>query len=58
MQYRLREFLHELPGGGALRLSGLPACRRPGIRSPGKRSATGEWTFTQFCNTDDTSSWV
>ena len=23
MQYRLREFLHELPGGGALRLSGL-----------------------------------
>ncbi|WP_448963538.1 hypothetical protein, partial [Klebsiella michiganensis] len=30
------------PGGGALRLSGLPARRRRWTRSPGKRSATRE----------------
>ncbi|WP_414465450.1 hypothetical protein, partial [Klebsiella michiganensis] len=30
------------PGGGALRLSGLPARRRRRTRSPGKRSAAGE----------------
>ncbi|MET5274789.1 hypothetical protein WH736_20810 [Klebsiella michiganensis] len=31
-----------IPGGGALRLSGLPARRRRWTRSPGKRSATRE----------------
>ncbi|HHT0304743.1 TPA: hypothetical protein ACTW34_003259, partial [Raoultella planticola] len=45
-----------LPGLWALRSWVLPGLGRC-VRRPGKRSATRRQQ-PQFCNTDDTSSWV